>query len=122
MLDDLDDTALDALPYGVVCLDARGTIVRMNRTESEASGIQRWRAMGRDFFRDVASGPTNQRLADHIAVFAKGTSPIQPISHTFPRRAGADATTIELVRGKRADRVYLCIHRGQAPRQLRRIA
>ncbi len=118
MLDDLDDRALDALPFGVVCLDGHMKVVRMNRTESDASGIQRWRAMGRDFFRDVAPGPANQRLAQHVAAFAsappKGQSEATcgEISHTFPRRAGADSTIVSLARGRTADRVYLCIRRG----------
>ena len=112
MLDDLDDRALDALPFGVVCLDQHMTVVRMNRAESEASGIQRWRAIGRDFFRDVAPNATNRRLADQVAAFATQTvTAAPPISHTFPRRAGADLTTIELLHGRSPDRVYLCIRR-----------
>src|SRR5688572_19081650 len=108
MLDDLDDTALDELPFGVVCLDKRMKVVRMNKTESEASGIQRWRAIGREYFRDVAPGPTNRQLADAIAAFAAGGP--RAVSHVFQRRAGADATQIELVRGRDAA-VYLCIRR-----------
>jgi photoactive yellow protein len=116
VLDDLDDRALDSLPFGVVCLDDRMTVVRMNRVESEASGIQRWRAIGRDFFRDVAPGPTNTTLAQAVRSFARDprVAPCkssQPIRHTFKRRAGADTATIELVRGARPDRVYLCIRR-----------
>jgi photoactive yellow protein len=110
MLDDLDDGALDALPFGVVALDPRMTVVRMNRTESEASGIQRWRALGRDFFHDVAPGATNRALAQQIRAFAAGAR-ASAITHTFPRRAGADATTIELQRGRKRDVVYLCIRR-----------
>jgi photoactive yellow protein len=111
MLDDLDDAALDQLPFGVVCLDVgeRMKVVRMNRTESEASGIQRWRAIGREFFRDVAPGPTNRDLAEAIRAFADGAGP-RAVSHVFRRRAGADATQIELVRGRDAA-VYLCIRR-----------
>ena len=115
VLDDLDDRALDALPFGVVCLDDQMTVVRMNRVESEASGIQRWRAIGRDFFRDVAPGPTNLTLAQQVRAFAGGSGApcrsSQPIRHTFKRRAGADTATIELVQGARKDRVYLCIRR-----------
>ncbi|HEY5949606.1 MAG TPA: PAS domain-containing protein [Kofleriaceae bacterium] len=114
MLDDLDDSALDELPFGVVCLSEAMTVVRMNRTESEASGIQRWRAIGRDFFGDVAPGPTNHALAEHVQAFASGEcAPAKPctIEHTFKRRAGADPTKIELVRGRSAGRVYLCIRR-----------
>ena len=73
--DDLDDSALDQLPFGVVCLDERMKVVRMNKTESEASGIQRWRAIGREYFRDVAPGPTNRELADAIQAFTHGQGP-----------------------------------------------
>lgn len=119
VLDDLDDRALDALPFGVVALDSQAdrlTVARMNRAESEASGIQAWRAIGRDFFRDVAPGGTNSALAEHIRAFARdpGVRPAAasaPIRHTFRRRARLDTATIELVRGRRADRVYLCIKR-----------
>ncbi len=113
MLDDLDDQSLDALPFGVVCLSSTGTVLRMNRAESEASGIQRWRAIGRDFFRDVAPGPTNRTLAEAVCAFMT-THAARPISHVFHRRAGDDATTIELAAGHDPDRVYLCIHRAKA--------
>jgi hypothetical protein len=109
MLDDLDDSALDALPYGVVCLSDGMTVLRMNRVESERSGIQRWRAIGRDFFRDVAPGPTNRGLADCVRAFATGRGDDHALHHTFLRRAGADRTTIELVRGR--GHTYLCIKR-----------
>jgi len=112
MLDDLDDDALDRLPYGVICLNPALTVLRMNRAESERSGIQRWRARGRDFLADVAPGEGNQRLAETVRAFVAGRAPAQPITHTFPRRAGADPTTIELCRGRDASHIYLCIHRG----------
>jgi len=108
MLDDLDDAALDALPFGVVCLDEGMKVLRMNRTESEKSGIQRWRAVGRDYFRDVAPGPTNRTLAEHVAAFAQRGAPAK-LSHVFHRRAGDDVTQIEL--RKEAGRVYLVIRR-----------
>ena len=109
MLDDLDDSALDDLPYGVVCLNESLTVVRMNRAESEASGIQRWRAMGRDFFRDVAPGATNRALAEAVAAFNTGDTEKTQLHHVFHRRAGADETNIELHREH--DRVYLLIRR-----------
>ena len=109
MLDELDDAALDALPFGVVCLDDAMKVVRMNRTESEKSGIQRWRAVGRDYFQDVAPGPTNRSLAEHVAAFAQGDRASSTLVHTFHRRAGDDRTQIEL--RKEHDRVYLVIHR-----------
>ena len=109
MLDDLDDAALDALPYGVVCLGDGNRVLRMNRAESEASGIQRWRAVGRDFFRDVAPGPTNRTLAEAVAAFSTGSAAKSQLHHVFQRRRGADRTEIELHREH--DRVYLLIRR-----------
>lgn len=109
MLDDLDDAALDALPFGVVCLGEDNRVLRMNRTESVASGIQRWRAVGRDFFRDVAPGPTNRALAEAVAAFSTGEAAQTQLRHVFQRRAGADKTEIELHRER--DRVYLLIRR-----------
>ena len=110
MLDDLDDAALDDLPFGVVCLSDSMTVLRMNRTESEKSGIQRWRAIGRDFFGEVAPGPTNRALAEQVRAFASGRA-ANAIVHTFKRRSGEDPTTIELMRGRSSGRVYLCIRR-----------
>jgi photoactive yellow protein len=83
MLDDLDDRTLDELPFGVICLSRAGKVLRMNRTEAERTGIQRWRAIGRDFFRDVA----------------------------FVYRHAADQTRIEVERGRDPPRLYLRIHR-----------
>ena len=110
MLDDLDDVSLDALPYGVVCLDDQLRVARMNRTESEKSGIQRWRAIGRRFFTDVAAGPGNRVLAETVAAFSSSAATGSSLNHVFPRRFGADATRIELQRG-RPGRVYLYIRR-----------
>ena len=109
MLDNLDDRALDDLPFGVVALDEGGTVVRFNRTEQERSGIQRWRALGRSFFKDVAPGEKNHELAEHIGAFLAGRE-AGTIHHTFERRTGADSTEIQLERGDH--RVYLKICRG----------
>lgn len=109
MLDQLDDDALDHLPFGVVALDEALKVVRMNRTESQASGIQRWRAIGRGFFDDIAPARTNAKLEEHIRNFLAGREAAARIAHTFVRRAGTDPTQIELSRGN--GRVYLKIRR-----------
>jgi photoactive yellow protein len=110
MLDDLDDRTLDELPFGVICLSSRMKVLRMNRTEAERSGIQRWRAIGRDYFSDVAPGATNRTLADHIRAFTAGRGE-RTFDHTFVRRGGLDETRIELERGRDPQRLYLRISR-----------
>ncbi|MDB4954701.1 MAG: hypothetical protein JWO36_2270 [Myxococcales bacterium] len=109
MLDDLDNSALDELPFGVVCLDESLQVVRFNRTEAERAGIQQWRAIGRKFFADIAPGPANRALAEHVAAFASAPRTQMAVSHTFYRRTGADPTTIELSHGRDPRRVYLAI-------------
>ncbi|WP_205215007.1 MULTISPECIES: histidine kinase dimerization/phosphoacceptor domain -containing protein [Sphingomonas] len=52
--DGLSDEQLDALPFGVIQVDAHGIVHKYNAAESRFSGRQRERVLGRDFFRDVA--------------------------------------------------------------------
>jgi hypothetical protein len=104
-LDDLDDAALDRLPFGVVCLSPSGTVERYNRVESERAGIQRWRALGRDYFHDVA-------IRDG-AVLAKYVSELPSdgharVFHAMHRAHGADDAVIDISRCA-AGRVTLCI-------------
>lgn len=53
-LDDLSADALDALPFGVIQVDAAGRITFYNQAESRFSGRAPEAVMGRDFFREVA--------------------------------------------------------------------
>ena len=104
-LDDLDDAALDRLPFGVVCLRADGTVLRLNCAEAERSGIQRWRAIGRDYFREVA-GTNATQLATHVAELPPGAN--TRVFYTFRGFHRADDAVIDLSRCE-AGRVYLCI-------------
>ena len=53
-LDRYDDAALDDLPFGVICLDAAGTILRYNLAEARLARLDRSKVLGRGFFRDIA--------------------------------------------------------------------
>lgn len=53
-LDRLTVEELDALPYGVVQIDAEGRVVSFNRAEAEDTGFTGERPIGRDYFSDVA--------------------------------------------------------------------
>jgi hypothetical protein len=104
-LDDLDDDALDRLPFGVVCLSADGTVERFNRVEAERCGIQRWRAIGLDYFRDVV-GPPAQRLAGTVRSVVPGTS--ERTFYTFRGFHRVDDAVIDIFRCEDG-RVYLRI-------------
>lgn len=104
-LDDLDDDALDRLPFGVVRLSPTGVVERFNRTEAERAGIQRWRVLGRDYFREVA-GSTAPQLAEHVNALAPNTT--TRIFHTFRGFHHSDDAVIDMARCEEG-RVYLCI-------------
>ncbi len=104
-LDDLDDVALDSLPFGVVCVSASGRVERLNRAEASRAGVQRWRVIGRDYFGDVA-GPTAPRLAEQVGAVAPGQS--ARLYHTFRGFHRADDAVVDVTRCA-TGRVYLCI-------------
>lgn len=45
---------LDALPYGLITLDARGRVLHYNDTESRMVGLPKERVVGKSFFGEVA--------------------------------------------------------------------
>lgn len=51
---DLDPISADALPFGLVVLDADATVVAYNRPEAELSGLDPDSVIGTSFFRHVA--------------------------------------------------------------------
>ncbi len=52
--DHLSTPELDALPYGMIQLDARGTILRYSQAETRLSGLSAAECVGRRFFDEVA--------------------------------------------------------------------
>ena len=52
--DAISEAELDALPYGVIQLDATGTVLRYNSFEAGLSGLTKQKVVGRNFFKQVA--------------------------------------------------------------------
>jgi photoactive yellow protein len=52
--DALSAAELDALPYGMIQLDSRGTILRYSSAETRLSGLTADECVGRNFFEQVA--------------------------------------------------------------------
>ena len=59
--------AIDALPFGVVRLDAMGKVTYYSKTEAEQSGFGDRRAIGRDFFTQMAPCLATPELMRRIA-------------------------------------------------------
>ena len=71
LLDACSDAELDSLAFGVVCLDADGTILRYNLYESRFARLDRNQVIGRNFFTEIAPCADLQqfrgRFADGVA-------------------------------------------------------
>ncbi|MET0270684.1 MAG: PAS domain-containing protein [Sphingomonas sp.] len=65
-LDALDDAARDALPYGVVGLDADGIVRIYNATEARLSGLDPATVMGVPFFDAVGQCMNNFMVAQRF--------------------------------------------------------
>jgi photoactive yellow protein len=50
----LTPAELDGLPYGLICLDARGRVVHYNDTEARMARLPKEDVLGRNFFQEVA--------------------------------------------------------------------
>ncbi|MBL0215654.1 MAG: hypothetical protein IPQ07_17445 [Myxococcales bacterium] len=91
-LDELDDDALDHLPFGVIRLDPGGRVERYNQPEAALRDPRR--ALGRDYFRDVAGTSTD--LAKQISDIAPGAC--ASITHTFRGYHRVDHAVVDVSR------------------------
>jgi len=53
-IDSIGEKELDSLPYGVIQLDAQGTVLRYNAYEEGLSGLTRQKVVGKNFFKQIA--------------------------------------------------------------------
>lgn len=51
---EMDSLLLDALPFGVILLDATGKIIFYNRSEEAHADRKRTEVVGKNFFKEVA--------------------------------------------------------------------
>lgn len=84
--DHLTAPELDALPYGMIQLDARGTVLRYSRAESRLSGRAGAECVGRNFFHDIA--PCT-RVAEFLGRFKAGVA-AQQLDEVFAFRFAFD--------------------------------
>jgi photoactive yellow protein len=53
-MDSLTPLQLDSLPFGVIQLDREGKILQYNHYESQIAGVEPSRAIGKNFFTELA--------------------------------------------------------------------
>jgi hypothetical protein len=104
-LDALDDVALDHLPFGVIRLGPTGRVERYNRVEAQRAGMQKWRVLGRDFYREMI-GNEGAALAAEVAAVPIGQK--VRVHHRLRGYRKIEDVTIEVARTHTGG-AYLCI-------------
>ncbi|MEZ4400210.1 MAG: V4R domain-containing protein [Kofleriaceae bacterium] len=110
-LDRYDDAQLDELPFGVVGLDPRGTIVRYNLAEARLARLDRSRVLGRAFFSEIAPCTATPEFQGRFQAFVAGRDARITFPYVFDFTFGAQEVEVELVRSTRPALFYLCINR-----------
>lgn len=112
-LHDQTDVELDLLPYGVICLDPEGTIVRYNRVEARFARLDRALLIGKRFFGVVAPCTMTPEFEGRFRSFV--ADPNGPAKITFPYvfnfRFGSQEVDVELRRSHSPRHFYLCVGR-----------
>lgn len=117
-LDSYDDARLDDLPFGVICLDPVGTVLRYNMAEARLARLDRSKVIGRDFFRRIAPCTATQEFEGRFRAFVASREPRIAFPYVFDFKFGAQDVSVELVRAPFSGRFYVCINRlaHRAPR------
>ncbi|MFT4979939.1 MAG: photoactive yellow protein [Myxococcota bacterium] len=99
---------IDTLPFGVVEMDGDGRVIRYSRFESELSGLEVARVMGRHFFSEVGPCMNNFMVAQKL----EGADELDEIvDYVLTLRIAPTAVRLRLLRTAEPRRRYLLVHR-----------
>ncbi len=112
-LDNYDDAQLDDLPFGVICLDDRGTILKYNLAEARLARLDRSGVLGKDFFTQIAPCTATPDFEGRFRQFTASRDPRISFSYVFDFKFGAQQVQVEIVRAatSRIRRFFVCINR-----------
>src|SRR5579875_2692804 len=107
---ELSREELDALPYGVVTLDRRGTVLRYNETEATFARRSPEKTIGLNFFADVAPCTNVQAFKGRFDAFAAQTgSGVDRFDFSFAFRWGRHDVSITLLRKVDHDEINVLV-------------
>ncbi len=115
----MSDAELDALPFGVICLDPDGKVLRYNLAEARLARLDRAQVVGHDFFRRIAPCTATPEFEGRVRAFFGSARRVERFPALFDFKFGAQHVEIELVRVPANDCVYLLVNRTRfdAPRE-----
>lgn len=79
---------LDELPFGVIELDAEGTVTAYNRAEAALAHTQAEGVLGRNFFTEVAPCTAVREFEGRFRRFLDGDEKLEQFDFTFSFREG----------------------------------
>jgi photoactive yellow protein len=112
-VDERSEAELDELPFGIICLDEEGTILRYNLAEARLARLDRNQVVGKNFFARVAPCTAGPGFEGRFREFARasGGQDVLRFDYLFDFKFGAQEVGIEIVRAPSGDRFYLFVNR-----------
>lgn len=99
------------MPFGVICLDPSGLVLRYNLAEARLARLDRAQVLGKNFYRRIAPCTATPEFEGRVRAFFSGDQPLDRFAYLFDFKFGAQQVDIELVRVPANDRVYLLVNR-----------
>ena len=102
---------LDELPYGVIELEADGTLVSYNTGESEISGRKPEKVIGKNFFTEVAPCTDVREFHGRFLDLIEHRAVNHEFEFVFPFPEKQVAVNITMLYEQRENRVWVMVDR-----------
>lgn len=112
-IDSLDDGALDELPFGVICIDRHGIILRYNLAEAQFARLDRTAVIGRGFFTEIAPCTATEQFEGTVRQVIDGppNQGVVTFSYVFDFKFGAQEVEIDVAASSDHQRFYILVNR-----------
>ena len=107
--DTLNSDELDALPYGMIQLDANGRILKYNAVESRLASLPQAQAVGREFFTEVAPCTKVQEFYGRFKEGVLRESLDSSFQFHFAFKQNPRDVTVRLFYSKRTQSVWVMV-------------
>jgi len=104
---------LDQLPFGVIVVDRKGTILEYNEYERSMAGMGNRNVIGLNFFHDLAPCTAIKDFEGRFETFLDSDdTSIEPFQFVFAFARGAQRVAVIFVRlSNQSDRATICVQR-----------
>lgn len=109
---ELSEAEIDALPFGLIGVDAQGRIEQYNAFESKLARLPKERVLGRNFFTDVAPCTAVKEFQGRFERFvAAGGGGAESFDFVFQFAFGRQRVNVTFVRSAKNNGVKIVANR-----------